>query len=83
MRAFFIISILGYKFKTNTLLTYQYIIILCNSKTHDIPPQNTTHLRTPYYACHNTNTNSINQEKEKANLYRNRGTIYPINPYIL
>ena len=50
---------------------------------NDLPTQNTTHIRTSYHASHNSNTNRINQEQEKANLYSNRGTIYPINPYIL
>ncbi len=51
--------------------------------SYDLPPQNTTHIRSSYHACHNSNTNRINQEQEKANLYSNRGTIYPIHPYIL
>ena len=49
----------------------------------DLPTQNTTHIRSSYNACHNSNTNRINQEQEKANLYSNRGTIYPIHPPIL
>ncbi len=29
---------------------------------NDLPPQNTTHIRSPYHACHNSNTNRIYQE---------------------
>jgi hypothetical protein len=31
------------------------------SAYYDIPPQNTTNIRTSYYACHNSNTHRINQ----------------------
>ena len=31
-------------------------------KHHDLPSQNTTHIRSSYHACHNSNTNRINQE---------------------
>jgi hypothetical protein len=37
------------------------ISFMLNVYTHDLPPQDTTHARSPYNACHNSYTNWTNE----------------------
>ena len=82
IRAFFIRLSIGYKFIANPLLTNQYNLILCDTKTYDLPPQNTAHFLATHYAGHYSPPNRHQNAKEKAPLSRNRGTLYTIHPHL-
>jgi hypothetical protein len=49
---------------TNTLLTYQHILILYYSNSYDLPTQNVSRIHSTHHAGHNShiNINRINQE---------------------